>query len=64
MYWWAQVRVMGSRHSFSAVGDSKDTLISMEYMSEVGHIDVEQRRVIVQVSHNLNSPQALTLTPT
>lgn len=45
-----QVHVLGSRHSFSTVGDSDHVLVSLEHMNHVVGLNNDKDCVIVLVS--------------
>jgi xylitol oxidase len=44
----ASFRVLGSRHSFSAIADTPDALISFEHLNRVVSLDRERRTVTVE----------------
>lgn len=44
----ANVRALGSRHSFNGIGDSHDTLVSMERLDRVLDIDTARRTVTIE----------------
>ena len=42
-----KVRIAGSRHSFNAIVDSNDTIISTENLNRVIHLDSDAMTVLV-----------------
>ena len=42
------LRVLGSRHSFNAIADSSETLLSLSALNKVLDVDLERRRVTVE----------------
>lgn len=44
----AQVRALGSRHSFNTISDTADTLVSMERLDRVVGIDAARRSVTIE----------------
>lgn len=43
-----RVKPLGSRHSFNAIGDSTDTIVSLERLNQVVALDRGQRRVTIE----------------
>lgn len=44
----AKIKVLGTRHCFSSIADSRDNLLSVKQMSEVVSLDTARRTVTVQ----------------
>ena len=56
----AKFKVLGSRHCFNNIADSKDALLSLKELNEIVSLDAQARTVTVDASPTANWPRSST----